>query len=234
MKALGILTDLREAASDPHVKSVIRYLLASFDDKAGIWHALPKEANGAPHASWWDVREDTGKCEVESPVFPTAALAAYLQNYAELLPPRFLKRITESSLNYLAAAPVRMQMPDIESLIELVRLLPAGQSTDAVRKLKRVLAEVIVKDPKHWDSYNVKPLTFVHSPQSPFYPEMEQAVGANLDYIISTQKSDGGWGLTWSWEDRNPTAWKVAEKEWRGVVALENLKTLQAFHRITR
>lgn len=234
MKALGILTDLRVPASDPHVKAVIRYLLASFDDKHGMWHAVPKEANAAPHASWWEVREDTGKCEVESPVFPTAALAGYLQNYAELLPSGFVKRITDSSLNYLATAPVRMQMPDIESLIELVRLLPPGQSTDAVRKLKSVLAAIVVQDPKQWDGYNVKPLTFVHGPQSPFYPEMEKAVGANLDYIISTQKSDGGWGLSWSWEDRNPTAWKVAEKEWRGVVALENLKTLQAFHRITR
>lgn len=234
MKALGILTDLGVPASDPHVKAVVRYLLASFDDKQGMWHALPKEANQAPHASWWEVREDTGKCEVESPVFPTAALAGYLQNYASLLPPGFLKRITESSLNYLAAAPVRMQMPDIESLIELVRLLPPSQSTNAVRKLKSVLAAVVVQDPKQWNSYNVKPLTFVHSPQSPFYPKMESSVSANLDYIISTQKSDGGWGLTWSWEDRNPAAWKIAEKEWRGVVALENLKTLQAFHRISR
>ena len=234
MKALGILTDLRVPASDPHVKAVIRYLLASFDDKHGMWHALPKEANAAPHASWWDVRDDTEKCEVESPLFPTAALAGYLQNYAELLPPGFVKRIAESSLNYLAAAPVRMPMPDIESLIELVRLLPPSDSTDAVRKLKSVLAAVVVQDPKQWDSYNVKPLTFVHSPQSPFYPELEKAVGANLDYMISTQKSDGGWGLTWSWEDRNPTAWKLAEKEWRGVVVLENLKTLQAFHRIAR
>jgi hypothetical protein len=199
-----------------------------------MWHALPKEANAAPHASWWEVREDTGKCEVESPVFPTAALAGYLQNYAELLPSGFVKRITDSSLNYLATARLRMQMLDIESLIELVRFLPPGQSTDAVRKLKSVLAAAVVQDPKQWDSYNVKPLTFVHSPQSPFYPGMEEAVGANLDYIISTQKSDGGWGLTWSWENRNPTAWKVAEKEWRGVVALENLKTLQAFHRIAR
>ena len=234
MKALGILTDLGVPASDPHVKTVVRYLLASFDDKHGMWHALPEEANAAPHASWWEVREGTGKCEVESPVFPTAALAGYLQNYAELLPPGFVKRITESSLNYLAAAPVRMPMPDIESLIELVRLLPPSDSTDAVRKLKSVLAAVVVQDPKQWDSYNVKPLTFVHSPQSPFYPELEKAVGANLDYMISTQKSDGGWGLTWSWEDRNPTAWKLAEKEWRGVVVLENLKTLQAFHRIAR
>ena len=64
------------------------------------------------------------------------------------------------------------------------------------------------------------------------YPEMETAVGANLDYIIPTQKSDGGWGLTWSWEERNPTAWKLAEKEWRGVVTLETLQTLEAFRRI--
>ena len=231
MKALGILTDLGVTASDPHVQSVIRYLLATFDDKQGVWHALPKEANAAPHASWWEVREDTGKSEVESPLFPTAALAGYLQNYSALLPAGFVKRITESSLNYLAA-PVRMQMPDMESLIELVRLLPPAQSADAVRKLKRVLAVVVVQDPNQWNSYNVKPLTFVHSPQSPFYPEMETAVGANLDYIISTQKSDGGWGLTWSWEEHNPAAWKLAEKEWRGVVTLETLQTLETFHRI--
>ena len=183
-----------------------------------------------PHASWWEVRENTAKCEVESPLFPTAALAGYLQNYAELLPPGFVKRITESSLNYLAAAPVRMPMPDIESLIELVRLLPPGQSTDAVRKLKSVL----VRDPKQWDSYNVKLLTFAHGPQSPVFPEVEKAVGANLDHMMSAQKPDGGWSLTWSWEERNAAAWKVAEREWRGVVTLENLKTLQAFRRISQ
>ena len=232
MKALAILTDLDVPASDPRVKAVIRYLLASFDGKQGVWHALPKEANAAPHASWWEVREDTGKCEVESPVFPTAALAGYLQNYAALLPAGFVKRITESSLNYLSAAPERMQMPDIESLIELVRLLPPVQSSDAIRKLKRVLTVVVVQDTRQWNSYNVKPLTFVHSPQSPFYAEMETAVAANLDYIIPTQKSDGGWRLTWSWKDRNPAAWNLAEEEWRGVVTLETLRTLKAFHRI--
>jgi hypothetical protein len=232
MKALRILTDVGAPANDPRVKAVIKYLLANFDDKQGMWHALPKEANPAPHASWWEVHEDTGKCEVESPVFPTAALAGYLQKYPEWLPPGFLRRVTESSLNYLAAAPVHMNMPDIESLIELVRLLPPGQNPEAVRKLKSVLAVVVVMDAKQWNGYNVKPLTFVHSPQSPLYTGMDDAVAANLDYIISTQKSDGGWGLTWSWEERNPAAWKLAEKEWRGVVTLENLQTIEAFHRI--
>jgi hypothetical protein len=232
MKALRILTDVEAPPSDPRVKAVIKYLLANFDDKQGMWHALPKEANSAPHASWWEVREDSGRCEVESPVFPTAALAGYLQKYSALLPPGFVEKITESSLNYLAAAPVRMKMPDVESLVELVRLLPSRQSREALRKLKSVLTVVIVEDAKQWSSYNVKPLTFVHSPQSPLYTGPQEVVGANLDYIISTQKADGAWGLTWSWEARNPAAWKVAEKEWRGVVTLENLQTLAAFHRI--
>lgn len=116
----------------------------------------------------------------------------------------------------------------------LLSLLPPAQKTDAILKLKKELAMVVVQDSKQWNSYNVKPLTFIHSPQSPFYPEMAKMVSANLDYLISTQKSDGGWGLTWSWEERNPTAWKLAEKEWLGIVALENLSRLNAFHRIER
>jgi hypothetical protein len=57
-----------------------------------------------------------------------------------------------------------------------------------------VLAVVVVQDAKQWNSYNVKPLTFVHSSRSPLYTGMEEAVAANLGYIISTQKSDGGVG----------------------------------------
>jgi hypothetical protein len=169
---------------------------------------------------------------VERPVFPTAAIAGYLQAYAALLPKGFLDRLSASSLDYLAAAPVRMKMPDIESLIELVLLLPKDQSADAIQKLRGVLATVVVQDPRQWNAYNVKPLTFVHTPESPLYAKPEEAVAANLNYIISTQKADGGWELTWSWEERDPVAWKLAEKEWRGVVTLENLERLKAFHRI--
>jgi hypothetical protein len=75
MKALRILTDVGAPADDPHVRAVVKYLLATFDRKQNRWHALPKEANSAPHAPWWNVSENTGECEVDSPVFPTAALA---------------------------------------------------------------------------------------------------------------------------------------------------------------
>ena len=234
MIGLRILNEVKTPTDDAHVKAAINYLLSTFDDKKGYWRALPIEANAMPHAPWWDVHQDTAKCEVESQVFPTAALAGYLQAYSTLLPPGFLERITQSSLKYLAASSTRVPMPDIEALTTLVQFLPPARSREAVAKLNRVLAAAVERDPQKWTGYTVQPLTFIHTPDSPFYAALKDTIPANLNYIISTQQPDGGWKLTWSWEKTDPVAWKLAEKEWRGAVALENLEKLDSFHWINR
>jgi hypothetical protein len=174
----------------------------------------------------------TSKCEVESPVFPTAAIAAYLQKYSGLLPEGFLDRITKSSLDYLMSAPVRMQMADAEMLAELVRRLPPGQRAEPVRKLRTVIATILVRDPTQWSTYNPQPLMFVQAPDSPLYAGLEHEVAVHLDYLIVNQQSDGGWALNWSWEKSDPAAWELAKREWRGTVALQNLEKLEAFHRV--
>ena len=234
--ALKILSDVKASATDPHVQAAVKYLLATFDESTGTWRALPKEANTAPHAPWWNVHEDTGKCDVDSRVFPTAALAGYLQLYNALLPQGLLNRITDSSLTFLANAPIKMQMSDIDMHTELVRLLPADhpQREVAVQKLRTVLQTVVVRDPHEWTTYGIQPLSFVDSLHSPFYPGLEKEAAVNLDYIIQSQKDDGGWPLNWSWNDVDPAAWKIAEQEWRAVMTLEKLERLEGFHRIQR
>jgi hypothetical protein len=129
-----------------------------------------------------------------------------------------------------------MQMPDIEMLTDLIRVLPKEQTSrkEAIAKIRSVLAAVIVRDPRQWSNYGIQPLTFLHTPGSPFDPGMETEIGENLDYVIRTQKEDGGWVPNWSWEKVDPVAWRQAEREWRGVLTLENLKRLEAFHRISR
>jgi Prenyltransferase and squalene oxidase repeat len=234
--AMKILTDVKTPPQDPRVQAAVKYLLSTFDERTGTWRALPKEANTAPHAPWWHVHEDTGKCDVDSPVFPTAAFAGYLQQYGTLLPRGFLKRITDSSLKYLAGAPVKMQMSDIDMLTELVRLLPPDhpQREAAVQKLRTVLNTVVERDPSKWTTYGIQPLSFIDSLHSPFYPGLEKESAANLDYILRTQQDDGGWPLNWSWAEVDPAAWKIAEKEWRAVMTLEKLERLEGFHRIRR
>jgi hypothetical protein len=231
---LKILTDVKAPPQDPRVQAAVKYLLTTFDEHSGTWRALPKEANTAPHAPWWNVHEDSGKCDVDSPVFPTAALAGYLQRYASLLPSGFLNRITNSSLKYLADAPTKMQMSDIDMLTELVRSLPPDhpQREAAVQKLRAVLNAVIERDPQKWTTYGIQPLSFIDSQSSPFYPGLEKEAATNLDYILRTQNEDGGWPLNWSWADVDPAAWKIAEKEWRAVMTLEKLERLEGFHRI--
>ena len=229
---LGILNEVDAPAADMHVQRAVQYLRSTFDYGKGYWHALPREVNTAPHAPWWHFDEKTGKCEVESPVFPTAAITGYLQGYSDLLPNGFLDRITKSSLDYLSAAPMHMQMSDAEMLAELVRVLPPDRRAEAVRKLQSVVATILVRDPQQWGTYNAQPLMFIQTPDSPLYPGLENEVAVQLDYIIANQQPDGGWALNWSWERSDPAAWELAKKEWRGTVALENLRKLEAFHRL--
>jgi hypothetical protein len=54
----------------------------------------------------------------------------------------------------------------------------------------------------------------------------------NLDFEIANQDPDGSWGPSWSWKDRFPEAWAIAEREWRGVLTLETLISLRAYSRI--
>lgn len=42
-----------------------------------------------------------------------------------------------------------------------------------------------------------------------------QLIEANLKYDIELQLADGTWSLDWSWEQDDPEAWKIAEKEWK-------------------
>ena len=119
------------------------------------------------------------------------------------------------SPEYLSAAPLRMEMPDIEMSIELsielVRCLPHDRSNATLRKLKSVLDAVMVRNPQPWISYNLKPLTFIHTLESPYYAGLENEVAAELDYLVATQLADGGWALTWSWENSDPAAWEIAK-----------------------
>lgn len=232
MIALRIFNKVGAPADNDSVRRAIRYLLATFDEKCGCWRTLPKDSNAAPHAPWWQVNPETGKSEVDSPVFPTAHLAGYLRRYSALLPAGFLDRITNSSLAFLSAAPLKMQMSDVEATTEMARFLPAEEKAVAVKKLREVLATIVVRDPKQWATYGVQPLSFIKSPDSPYYSGMEEPVEVNLDYVIEKQNADGSWDPNWSWEEKNPAAWAIAKKEWRGELTLEGLEKLEAFHRI--
>ena len=53
-----------------------------------------------------------------------------------------------------------------------------------------------------------------------------------VDYLIAQQLADGSWPLAWSWDFVDAGAWAQAEKDWKGHLAVANLRLLGAFNRL--
>ena len=76
----------------------------------------------------------------------------------------------------------------------------------------------------------VSPLNMAPTPQSAMTRYIDrQLIGANLEYDIEQQLADGAWPLDWSWQQDDPEAWKVAEKEWKAHLTIGKLETLHAY-----
>jgi len=60
---------------------------------------------------------------------------------------------------------------------------------------------------------------------------LADCIPEHLNYLIDSQSSAGFWDVTWAWSDY-PDEWETAKSEWRGILTLETLITLDAYGRI--
>jgi len=99
-------------------------------------------------------------------------------------------------------------------------------------KLKKTGKVLVSSDPETWSDFAIKPLWLSPSPISPLANTFGGLTEQNLDFEITNQNKDGSWSPTWSWGTSYPTSWKVAEKEWKGVLTLATLRSLRDYGRI--
>ncbi len=109
--------------------------------------------------------------------------------------------------------------------------LPADAHQRLSAKLRTVIGISVETDPRKWAKYCLKPLQAVNSPNSPFADILTDALQQNLDYEIDQQCDDGSWTPHWSWFGLYPDEWKIAEREWRGLITLNTVRALHNFGR---
>ena len=88
------------------------------------------------------------------------------------------------------------------------------------------------RDPAGWAEYGLAPLGVASSPGSPFAAQFRAELELNLDYLIDQLGDSAYWSPNWTWGGLHPEAWAQAERDWRGVITLNNLCTLKAFGRL--
>jgi hypothetical protein len=235
---LRYLADWEIPAEHPMVRSVVKYLIDLFDAKTWVWRVIPVDANDYPHAPWWHDEEGSLASSFDHfMVIPRAGILASLYHYAELVPEDWLLVMTERTVKDIEDLETERFGQGGDTLVYALRLTQAPGlarqfHTRLAPFLREVADSVVKRDPRSWSSYVAPPLKLAPTPASPIADLLADDIEANLDYLIEKQTSEGTWEPTWTWGEFYPDQWAQVKEEWRGILTLETLITLQAFGRI--
>ncbi|RZM81880.1 hypothetical protein [Leptolyngbya iicbica] len=226
-----VLRSLHTPATHPLVKTGLAYLIEQYNPQTVNWRAIPPTVDQSPHAPWWG--NSASDLYDEFSLNPTAEILGYLYDYADAVPPEIIAQVTAKVVETVQQCDA-LEMHDLLCCLRLgqTETLPAAVAEPLMAKLKVLVPQTVDTEPASWADYGLRPLQVVEQPRSPFRAGLEAAIEANLDYEIATQAADGSWGPTWSWADDFPEAWAIAQREWAGVLTLNNLLVLQQFGRI--
>jgi hypothetical protein len=219
------------------VGRAVAYLLDTFDEESGVWRVAPPDTNQHPHAPWWhDEGGSLAKTFDGFLVIPRAQLVGVLHHFRSLVPAGWLEDLTEKTV---------LDIEIIEALgtgggddlvyalsLAETRALAAGYRERLLKRIQKVTAEVVSRDPAEWTTYCITPLKVAPSPDSAVAGLLGDALENHLDYLIANQTDAGFWDPVWTWGDNYPGAWALARQEWRGHLTLDALTSLSAYGRI--
>ena len=223
------LREISAPADHPLVVSGCRYLHETYDPVANNWEIISPNVDDVPRAAWSRDGEDRSRRLLS----PAAEILGFLYDYPEHFPAQWRQQVTDAVVgNILAAEQI--------NLLELVcvgHLYETPALPQAIRErlfpwVEWIAELLISRDPAVWRGYGLPPLILVTSPASAFAPQFRDEVEANLDSVIERFNHSGYWGPNyWTWGAPSEPQTQ-AEREWSGVITLNNLVLLRAFGRL--
>ena len=185
-------------------------------DQGGATFVLPN-VDGWPHAPWWVPDEGLPPSLISTGLIAATLLARATEH-------RWLDRASawlwERIESFDGGHPyeVRAALAFLEHAPDRDRAHRAYET-----KIAPLLTrdDYVALDPKAPGEVH-GPLDYAPRPGSPARAAFDDAtIAAHLDHLAAAQRDDGGWTFNW-------LAWSpAAEREWRGAITVEALKTLQ-------
>ena len=223
---------LRETAAPadhPLIVNGCRYLRDTYDPVAGKWAIIPPNVDDAPHAPWWVY----GEALSHSLLNPSAEILGYLYEYGDHFPAQWRQQATDAIVTHIMDEARQLEMHDLLCAIRLYETpaLPQAIRERLFPRLQTVAEALVARDPAAWRGYGLPPLSVVSAPRSAFAPLFQEQLDANLDFVIDQLDAAGSWRPNWTWGAPSE-AWAQAEREWSGVITLNNLVLLRAFGRL--
>lgn len=228
--AFQYLRDVGASSDSPLVRDGIAYFLNTYNQERKGWQSVPLEVNDIPHAPWWSVEAnapmDAAALEKAWPN-PSAEIVGYLNEYAALVPPEFLKQANEQAITNLKNQPQEMEPHDLLCYIQMSQKLPEPLKAEAFRQLRQRARQSAPLAAEGYPS----PYWFATSPSAPLAELLKAEAEQSLDYQIRQQTEEGYWKPSWAW-GQYEDAWAKAEQEWKGYLTVKLLRALQQYGKI--
>ena len=237
-QGFNILREVGATDMDPLVQSAVNYLLSTLDQERLRWEIVSSAVEDAPHAPWWTY----AKIEENFDGFlanPRAALIGFLYEHKALVPTELLQQLADAQMTHLSeqSAAGKIDMHDLYCYITLANSphFAEQQRQRLVSTLREAVQPLLATDPGEFAGYHLLPLDVAPAPDALLASVVDRtAIDAHLDYLIDTQLADGSWPLPWSWAFVDETAWAQAERDWKGQIAVNRLRTLATYGRVEK
>ena len=198
------------------VKDICDFLVTITTDEGGVPFTLPT-AKDAPHAPWWG----TDEAQPSAALNPTASIAGLLHKHKHMHP--WLDKATTFCWEKLET-PDHLEVHTLLCVVLFLEHAPDQKRAEAVfNKLKDQVLNATALE-LDAEGYVHPPYAFAPTPISlarQLYSD--ERMEKHLNALNAQQQDDGGWPIAW------PPVSSGCELEYRGVVTLNALRTLEAY-----
>ncbi|HWO78259.1 MAG TPA: hypothetical protein VNM69_20530 [Bacillus sp. (in: firmicutes)] len=232
-----ILIEIGANPTDEIVKSMISYLVNTYDKETGMWASVLPETNQYPHAPWWHWEEGVQEKWMFN---PSAELAAFLVHWSseESETSEIGWSAIEKAIDRLMKAN-EMERHEINNYQQLIKIMNLHKTTFNTRfhySLSEVSNKVMsfVEKSVEWDAsewstgYKSLPLDFIDSPEHPLSEKFSDLIEQNLNFYIETISDEGTWDISWNWGGY-PEEFAVSRRYWKGILTVNRYKLLKSF-----
>ena len=198
------------------VKDICHYLQSITTSEGGVPFVLPSVAD-APRAWWWNTEDANPPASIN----PTASIAGLLHKHSVMH--SWLNTATEYCWQFLESFEDAGDNDLICILLFLEHVPYQAQAQAVFEKISPIILDHTALEPNSV-GYVHYPYHYAPTPNSlakTLYSD--ELMKMHLEALLNSQSEDGGWNISW------PPVSPACELEYRGVVTLNNLKTLKAY-----
>ena len=224
-----------EEKDHPIIQGILQYLASGKDFDGHTWANTIASNNNVPHAPWWDYDP-----AAEASYNPTASLITFILKFADQESGLFTlaRTLVKEAYSYFKEHFPMESVGNVSCFVKLYEYLKENSADTLIdlpefkALLQQQIRHVITYDTSIWATeYVCKPSILIGSKASDFYAENQEICAYECEFIENTQKPDGTWAITWSWEDYDyPEEWSISKNWWKSdwiIKYIRYLKTIR-------